>query len=134
MRKCVKKIVLVILGCGVLLFGCGKNDLDKLTDIWEIHNIGGDSSFDNYVIEFYEPDEKGSTCGDLNYITNSGSQRRGKYNYHKSSKKIELELYDEFGVPNDWTFYQTFTLDFKDDNCIQLKSQELTLELIIYND
>lgn len=134
-KKSVLSIIVILSMCAVMLSGCGKkSDVDKLIGTWKIDDMGANSIFGDYVIEFYEPDEKDGNSGSLGYINRHDAHRRGEYSYHESSKTLELALYDEFNVPNDWTDYLTATVEFEDDNCIWLESEKWTLKLTRYED
>lgn len=135
MKKKVTSMGLATIMCFGILSGCGnKSDMDKLIGTWQVDDLDAGTRYDDYIIEFYEPYEEDSTDGDLGYINSHGAQRRGKYNYHESSKTLELSLYDEFNVPNDWTDYLTMILEIEDDNCIYLQSEDFTFELTKVNE
>ena len=96
-KKSVLSVIVILSICAVMLSGWGKkSDVDKLTGTWKIDDMDAGSIFGDYVIEFYEPDEKDGTRGSLGYINRHDAHRRGEYSYHESSKTLELALYDEF--------------------------------------
>lgn len=133
LKKRIVSIGLITVICCGLLNGCkDKSDVDMLVGTWKINDLEAGTKYDEYVIEFYEPYEAGGTCGDLGYINTHNGQRKGTYSYHESSKTLELSLYNEFNVPNDWTDYLTMTLEIVNDDCIQLQSDDYVLELTKY--
>ena len=75
---------------------------------------------DGYVflgdeIEFYEPNEKEGSIGSLEYTYDDGTSRSGEYNYHESSEKIELAMFDQTGSLNDYARHFTFFVEFDGD-------------------
>lgn len=104
-------------------------NLERLMGTWRLINLQSDEMEDDFIIEFYEPNVKNGTVGNLKYVINEETHRRGEYNYHDSSKTLELALYDEFNCENQWTEYFTFTVDFESDDCIMLESEKYLFEL-----
>lgn len=107
----------------------GSYDLKRLVGTWQLIDLQANEVEGEFIIEFYEPNVKNGTIGNLRYVTYEGIRRRGEYNYHESSKTLELALFDEFNCENQWTEYFTFTLDFESDDCIMLESEKYLFEL-----
>lgn len=106
------------------------NGIDFLEGTWEIDDLGADTKYNGYIIEFYSPDQKNGSAGSLRYINNQGWDRRGQYSYHESSETLEIALYDEFDVENDWTVYFTFSVAVEDNDYIRLDSEKYIFDLI----
>lgn len=127
----MKKNVIVAGFCFCMLFmvvqGCGKkSDLEKFIGAWQMIEPDG-HMFLGRAMEFYEPNEKDSTTGNLEYtLKNSDTVRKGEYHFHESSGKVELALYDEFGVLNDYTRHFTFTVEFNGDNEMIFEDEDST--------
>lgn len=105
-----------------------KSDIEKLIGAWRVDTdripvIG-------VALEFYEPNDKGSTYGNLEYTLRDGDTMKGGYNYHESSKKIEIDLYDFTNTLNEYTRQYTFVLEFEDNNHFRLENERYTYELI----
>lgn len=111
-RMCVGACV--CFGC-VLLSGCGeKSGIEKLAGEWEMVEPDG-YMFLGDEIEFYEPNEKEGSIGSLEYTYDDGTSRSGEYNYHESSEKIELAMFDQTGSLNDYARHFTFSVEFDGD-------------------